>query len=99
MTMIDRWHANGARSTSAFVHFKVRYSEDDMWNQRQAILCDANGHPYTIGLRTSCDDMMFDMEVAAMHRAVVVYVEWNLFFYKRQQAIKAIDVVYEQMAK
>ena len=32
--MIDRWHANCSRCTSAFVHMKPGFSVEDMWNVR-----------------------------------------------------------------
>ena len=61
--MIDRWHANGAPSTSAFINLKPGYSEDDMWTARRSILYELPvGHPYIIGPRKSHDARELDTD-------------------------------------
>ena len=89
--MVDRWHANGSRCTSAFMHLKPGYDIDGLWNIRQALMFDlADGHPYTIGPRKSRDDMMIDMEIAATLKAVCFLRGVEFEYKERSQATRAI---------
>ena len=80
-----------------FVHLKPGYSIDDMWNVRQALWYDLpGGHPFTIGPRKSRDDMMIDMEIVAIFKAVCYLRGVEFAFKERNQATKAIAVCIQR---
>ena len=91
--MVDRWHANGRRCTSAFMHLKAGYGIDDLWNIRHALMSDlADGHPFALGPRKSRDDMMIDMKIAKTFKAVCFLHGVEFEYTERNQATRAIAV-------